>query len=130
MDQIPCPDGYLLDASSVLSEGHHTLNHYLVRVEEAGWQTGLKEINAIRDKARKLGARPEQIFTARCSIWGRPRIHPRTALRCWSTNPGTIGSINMALSAVTRSVVHRLMLEYGLRYELYSPITERTRRAA
>src|SRR4051812_34988315 len=54
MNQIPCPDGYLLDANSVLSEGHHTLNQYLVRVEEAGWQTGLKEINAIRDKARKL----------------------------------------------------------------------------
>jgi len=54
MDQIPCPDGYLLDANSVLPEGHDTLNHYLVRVEEAGWQTGLKEINAIRDKARKL----------------------------------------------------------------------------
>jgi hypothetical protein len=56
MDQIPCPDGYLLDANSVLSDGHHTLNQYLVRVEEAGWQTGLKEINAIRDKARKLAA--------------------------------------------------------------------------
>jgi len=56
MDQIPCPDGYLLDANSVLSEGHQTLNQHLVRVEEAGWQTGLKEINAIRDKARKLVA--------------------------------------------------------------------------
>src|SRR3954451_15202971 len=54
MDQIPCPDGYLLDAKSPLAQGHHTLNQYLVRVEEAGWQIALKEINAIRDKARKL----------------------------------------------------------------------------
>jgi hypothetical protein len=54
MDQIPCPDGYLLDAESPLAEGHHALNDYLVRVEEAGWKTALKEINATRDKARKL----------------------------------------------------------------------------
>src|SRR5690349_2558049 len=54
MEQIPCPDGYLLDARSALADGHHTLNQYLVRVEEAGWQTALKEINAIRDKNKKL----------------------------------------------------------------------------
>ena len=54
MDQIPCPDGYLLDPNSVLSDGHHVLNHYLVRVEEVGWRTGLKEVNAIREKPRKL----------------------------------------------------------------------------
>jgi hypothetical protein len=56
MDQIPCPDGYLLDPNSILADGHHILNDYLARVEEAGWRTGLKEINAIRDKARKLTA--------------------------------------------------------------------------
>jgi hypothetical protein len=54
MDQIPCPDGYLLEAASPLAEGHHALNDYLVRVEDAGWQTALKEVNAIRDKKRKL----------------------------------------------------------------------------
>jgi hypothetical protein len=54
MDQIPCPDGYLLNAKSPLAAGHHALNRYLVRVEEAGWKTGLKEINATRDKALKL----------------------------------------------------------------------------
>lgn len=54
MDQIPCPDGYLLDAHSPLAEGHHALNQYLVRVEEAGWQTAIKEINGLRNKPRKL----------------------------------------------------------------------------
>ncbi len=54
MDQIPCPDGYLLDAKSVIAEGHHALNQYLVRVEEAGWQTALKEVNGTRDKRLKL----------------------------------------------------------------------------
>ncbi|MBX9600606.1 MAG: hypothetical protein K2X35_06370 [Bryobacteraceae bacterium] len=54
MDQIPCPDGYLLDARSPLAEGHHALNQYLVRVEEAGWQTAMKEINGLRNKPRKL----------------------------------------------------------------------------
>jgi hypothetical protein len=54
MDQIPCPDGYLLDAKSPIAEGHHALNQYLVRVEEAGWQTAMKEVNGIRDKRKKL----------------------------------------------------------------------------
>jgi hypothetical protein len=54
MDQIPCPDGYLLDAKPGVAVGHHALNLYLVRVEEAGWQTALKEINGIKDKGRKL----------------------------------------------------------------------------
>ncbi len=54
MDQIPCPDGYLLDAASALAEGHHALNQYLVRVEEAGWKTALGEVNRIKDKQRKL----------------------------------------------------------------------------
>lgn len=54
MDQIPCPDGYLLDAKSPIAEGHHALNQYLVRVEEAGWQTAMKEVNGIREKRRKL----------------------------------------------------------------------------
>src|ERR1043165_312248 len=54
MDQIPCPDGYLLDATSAIADGHHALNQYLVRVEEAGWKTALKEVNGIRDKRRKL----------------------------------------------------------------------------
>ena len=54
MDLIPCPDGYLLDPKSALASGHHALNDYLVREEEAGWQTAIKEVNGIRDKARKL----------------------------------------------------------------------------
>jgi hypothetical protein len=54
MHQIPCPDGYLLDAGSPLAAGHHALNQYLVRVEEAGWQTALKEINTTRNKDLKL----------------------------------------------------------------------------
>src|SRR4051795_4788706 len=54
MEQIPCPDGYLLDARSSLAEGHHAVNTYLVRVEEAGWNTALKEVNGIRDKRLKL----------------------------------------------------------------------------
>lgn len=54
MDQIPCPDGYLMDPKAALAPGHHSLNQYLVRVEEAGWQAALKEVNAIRDKSRKL----------------------------------------------------------------------------
>ena len=54
MDQIPCPDGYLLDAKSVIADGHHALNQYLVRVEEAGWKAALKEVNGIKDKRRKL----------------------------------------------------------------------------
>jgi hypothetical protein len=54
MDLLPCPDGYLLDPNSSLAVGHHTLNDYLVRVEEAGWKTALKEISAVRDKSRKL----------------------------------------------------------------------------
>jgi hypothetical protein len=54
MDQIPCPDGYLLDVNSAIADGHHALNQYLVRVEEAGWQTAIKEVNGIKDKRRKL----------------------------------------------------------------------------
>src|SRR5512147_1846146 len=54
MSQLPCPDGYLLDSHSANAEGHHALNDYLVRVEDAGWQTAIKEVNAIRDKRRKL----------------------------------------------------------------------------
>ena len=54
MDQIPCPDGYLLDATSAMSGGHHALNDYLVRVEEAGWKAALKEVHGIKDKRRKL----------------------------------------------------------------------------
>lgn len=54
MDQIPCPDGYLLESRSPIAAGHHALNQYLVRVEEAGWAVALKEVNAIRDQARKL----------------------------------------------------------------------------
>ncbi len=54
MDQIPCPDGYLLDAKSPIAEGHHALNDYLVRVEDPGWKTAIKEVNGIRDKRRKL----------------------------------------------------------------------------
>jgi hypothetical protein len=53
-DQLPCPDGYLLDPKSPIADGHHGLNQYLVRVEEAGWKTALKEVNGIRDKRRKL----------------------------------------------------------------------------
>jgi hypothetical protein len=54
MDQIPCPDGYLLQANSPLASGHHALNQYLVRVEEAGWKIALKEINSNRNKDLKL----------------------------------------------------------------------------
>jgi hypothetical protein len=54
VEQIPCPDGFLLDPRSELAEGHHALNDYLLREEQAGWQTAIKEINGIRDKARKL----------------------------------------------------------------------------
>jgi hypothetical protein len=54
MNQLPCPDGFLLDPSSPAAAGHHALNQYLVRVEEAGWPTALKEVNAIRDKRLKL----------------------------------------------------------------------------
>ena len=54
MDQIPCPDGYLLDAPSAIADGHHALNQYLVRVEEVEWKTALKEVNGIRDKRHKL----------------------------------------------------------------------------
>lgn len=54
MDRIPCPDGYLLDPASELADGHHALNDYVVRVEDAGWQTAIKEVNAVREKARKL----------------------------------------------------------------------------
>src|SRR3954451_8970847 len=54
MEQVPCPDGYLLDARSPLAEGHHAVNTYLVRVEDAGWNTALKEVNRIRDKRLKL----------------------------------------------------------------------------
>jgi hypothetical protein len=54
MDFIPCPDGYLLDSNSALAAGHHTLNDYLVAVEQTGWKAALKDINGIRDKSRKL----------------------------------------------------------------------------
>jgi hypothetical protein len=54
MDLIPCPDGYLLDSNSALAAGHHTLNDYLVAVEQTGWKAALKDINGIRDKSRKL----------------------------------------------------------------------------
>jgi hypothetical protein len=54
MQQIPCPDGYLIEAGSPLADGHHALNQYLLRVEEAGWQKALKEINGTRNKALKL----------------------------------------------------------------------------
>ena len=54
MDQIPCPDGYLLDSRSPLADAHHALNAYLVRVEEAGWKIAIKEVNALRDKRLKL----------------------------------------------------------------------------
>ncbi|MDX2149508.1 MAG: hypothetical protein SFV54_02155 [Bryobacteraceae bacterium] len=54
MEQIPCPDGYLLDAKSALAEGHHALDQYLMRVDEAGWQAAIKEVNGVRDKRKKL----------------------------------------------------------------------------
>src|SRR5437762_555027 len=54
METIPCPDAYLLDPQSPLAAGHYAVNQYLLRVEEAGWQKALKEINAIRDKEIKL----------------------------------------------------------------------------
>jgi hypothetical protein len=54
MDRIPCPDGYLLDADSPLAAGHHALNQYLVRVEEAGWKPAAQELNALRDKKLKV----------------------------------------------------------------------------
>src|SRR5437762_2364613 len=54
MDQIPCPDGYLLDPGSPLTDAHHALNNYLVRVEDSGWKAGIKEVNALRDKRLKL----------------------------------------------------------------------------
>ena len=54
MEQIPCPDGYLLDANSPLADAHHALNNYLVRHEEAGWKTATKELNALRDKKLKM----------------------------------------------------------------------------
>src|SRR6185436_16619592 len=34
--------------------GHHALNNYLVRFEEAGWKTAGKELSALRDKSLKL----------------------------------------------------------------------------
>jgi hypothetical protein len=54
MDQIPCPDGYLLDRTSPLAEAHLALSNYLVRYEDAGWKTAAKELNALRDKRHKL----------------------------------------------------------------------------
>jgi hypothetical protein len=78
MDQIPCPDGYLLQANSPLASGHHALNQYLVRVEEAGWKVALKEINSTRNKPLKL------------SIWKAllERFHwladNNPASSCWS----------------------------------------------
>lgn len=54
MDQLPCPDGYLLDTKSPLADGHHSLNTYLVRVEDAGWKVGLKELSARREKGLKV----------------------------------------------------------------------------
>jgi hypothetical protein len=53
-DYIPCPDGYLLDPTSLLADAHHALNHYLVRVEEVGWKAAGKELNTLRDKHLKL----------------------------------------------------------------------------
>jgi hypothetical protein len=54
MQQIPCPDGYLLDSQSSLSPGHQALNTYLLRWEEAGWKVATKELNSIRDKRIKV----------------------------------------------------------------------------
>src|SRR6476660_8814121 len=54
MNEIPCPDGYLLDPASPLADGHHALNTYLVRVEEAGWKAATKELNSLRDKGLKF----------------------------------------------------------------------------
>lgn len=54
MEQIPCPDGYLLSASSPLADAHHVLNTYLVQVEEKGWKAAIKNVNAIRDKRLKM----------------------------------------------------------------------------
>ena len=54
MDQLPCPDGYLLDTKSPLADGHHSLNTYLVRVEDAGWKVAMKELSARRDKGLKV----------------------------------------------------------------------------
>src|SRR5687768_6028441 len=54
MDEIPCPDGYLLVAKSPLADAHHALNDYLVCVQEQGWKPAAKKINAIRDKQLKL----------------------------------------------------------------------------
>jgi hypothetical protein len=54
MDQIPCPDGYLLIAKSPLADAHHCLNDYLVAVEEQGWKPAIKRVNALRDKRLKF----------------------------------------------------------------------------
>ena len=54
MDTLPCPDGYLLDPSGPLADGHHLLNEYLVDFEEVGWKAASNRIGAVRDKQRKL----------------------------------------------------------------------------
>ena len=50
-----------------MAEAHDLLDRYLVRVDEAGWKTALKEVSAVRDKALKL-----QIWRAlleRLALW-------------------------------------------------------------
>lgn len=54
MDQIPCPDGYLLAAKSPLADAHHALNTYLVAWDEQGWKAATKQLNSLRDKHLKF----------------------------------------------------------------------------
>ncbi|MCW5983557.1 MAG: hypothetical protein KIT09_36035 [Bryobacteraceae bacterium] len=94
MDQIPCPDGYLLDASSKIARGHHALNQYLVRVEDAGWRIALKEVNAIRDKGLKLAtwkALIERLYWLRDNNPGSSCVSPLRGLaeriEKWTLSP-------------------------------------------
>lgn len=95
MDLMACPDGYLLDPNSPIAAGHYVLNDYLIRVEEMGWKTALREVNAIRDKERKLWAWKallERMLWMRENNPSSPALSPFRGLaeriEKWKLSPG------------------------------------------
>jgi hypothetical protein len=140
MHEIPCPDGYLLNANSPLADAHHTLNDYLVGVEEQGWKQATKRVNSLRDKRLKfriwmaLLDRLEWLHAAHAETYFK-QLHDLTyAIEEWKLDPTTEDLIcairkTAALAGVVMPYTpmpHLLAFveQHGLTFELSLAIRE------
>jgi hypothetical protein len=119
MNEIPCPDGYLLNAGSPLAGGHHALNSYLVTVEERGWKPALKQLNSIRDKSQKV-----QIWMALLErlAWLREHGSPEPYFKQLHDVTYSIEEWKLAPSAAELILVLRKTLELAGSVMPYTPM--------